>query len=182
MGLRTENGQVVWQDNLSAVRRAGAISVIADIRGQPVIDQGLVYAVSYSGRMVAIDAVSGQRVWQREIGSAETPWAADGTVFVLTTEQQLLALSRLNGDIRWINPLPRFKGSDKDKTIIWTGPVLAGGRLILANSDGQMVEIDPQTGKTLKQSELAGDVMVAPVVAGNTLLILTESGKLVAYR
>jgi outer membrane protein assembly factor BamB len=182
LGLRAENGQVVWQDNLSAVRRAGAMSAIADIRGQPVIDQGLVYAVSYSGRMAAIDGISGQRVWQREIGSAETPWTAGATVFILTTEQQLLALSRLNGDIRWIAPLARYEGTDKDKPIVWTGPVLAGGRLILASSDGQMAEVDPQDGKILKQTKLPGDVMVPPLVANGTLLILTEGGKLVAYR
>ena len=182
VGLRTENGQVVWQDNLSAVRRAGALSAIADIRGQPVIDQGLVYAASYSGRMVAIDEISGQRVWQREIGSAEMPWAAGATVFVVSTEQQLLALSRVNGDIHWINPLPRFEDGNKDRPVVWTGPVLAGGRLILASSSGQMVEVNPQDGKILKQSELPGNVMIEPVVADNTLLILTGQGELVAYR
>jgi len=181
-GLRTENGQVVWEDNLSAVRRADALSSIADIRGQPVIDQGLIYAASYSGRMVAIDEVSGQRVWQREIGSAEMPWAAGATVFVVSTEQQLFAMSRRNGDIRWITPLPRFEDGSKDQPIVWTGPVLAGGRLILASSRGRMIEVSPQDGKILKQTELPGNVMVAPVVADNTLLLLTENGELLAYR
>ncbi|MCE9508531.1 MAG: PQQ-binding-like beta-propeller repeat protein [Alphaproteobacteria bacterium] len=181
-GLRIENGQAVWEDNLSAVRRIGALSAIADIRGQPVIDQGLVYAASYSGRMVAIDEISGQRVWQREIGSAETPWAAGDTVFVLSTDQQLLALTRQKGDLRWISSLPRFEGKDKDKPIIWTGPVLAGGRLILASSRGQMIEVNPADGVIMKQSDLPGDVMIAPLVADNTLFFLTEQGKLVAYR
>lgn len=182
LGLRTENGQVVWQDNLSVVRRSGA-SVIADIRGQPVIDQGLVYAVSYSGRMVAIDEISGQRVWQRDIGSAEMPWASGDTVFVLSTDQQVLALTRLNGGIRWVGALPRFADEkSKEDPIVWTGPVLAGGRLILASNRGQMVEMDPQNGRVIKTTKLSGNVMVPPVVAGNTLLILTDDGDLVAYR
>lgn len=181
-GLRVENGQVVWEDNLSAVRRVGTLSAIADIRGQPVIDQGVVYAASYSGRMVAIDEVTGRRLWQREIGSGEMPWAADANVFVISSDQQLIALSRHDGAIRWISPLPRFEGDNKEKPVVWTGPVLAGGRLILASSSGEMIEADPQDGKILKQTDLPGEVMIAPVVADNTLLFLTRGGELVAYR
>ena len=181
-GLRVENGQVVWEDNLSAVQRLGTLSAIADIRGQPVIDQGLVYAASYSGRMVAIDEVSGQRTWQREIGSAEMPWSAGATVFVISSDQQLIALTRQGGEIRWITSLPRFEDDDKEKPVVWTGPVLAGGRLILASSGGQMIEASPADGKILKTTKLPGDVTIAPVVADNTLLLLTQNGQLVAYR
>lgn len=181
-GLRVENGQVVWEDNLSAVRRSGAFSSIADIRGQPVIDQGLIYAASFSGRMVAIDEVSGQRVWQREVGSAEMPWSAGATVFILSTDQQVIALTRQNGDIRWITPLQRYEDDSKEDPVVWTGPVLAGGRLILASNHGKMVEIDPQDGKALKFTDLPGEVVIAPVVADRTLLLLTQNGDLVAYR
>lgn len=181
-GLRVENGQAVWQDNLSAISHTTTLSSIADIRGQPVIDQGLVYAASYSGRMVALDQVSGQRVWQRDIGSSEMPWAAGENVFVISTEQQLVSLARSNGDIRWVTQLPRYQGDDKDKAIVWTGPVLAGGRLLLAGSGGNLIEADPQTGKIIRQTELPGAVTITPVVADNTLFILTQKGDLVAYR
>ncbi len=181
-GLHVANGQMIWEDNLSAVGHTGTLSSIADIRGQPVVDQGLVYAASYSGKMVAIDEVSGQRVWQKDVGSAEMPWAAGANVFIITTEQQLLALTRQTGDIRWVTPLPRYKDDDKDKAIVWTGPILAGGRLLAASSGGQLVEANPQDGKILKTTDLPGPVFIPPLVAANTLLILTQKGELVAYR
>ena len=181
-GLHVENGQMVWQDNLSTMSHTGILSSIADIRSQPVIDQGQVYAISYSGRMVALNEISGQRVWQRDISSAEMPWAAGDNVFVITTEQQLVALTRQSGDIRWVAALPRFKDDDKDKPIIWTGPVLAGGRLIAASSGGELVEVNPQDGKILKKTGLPDAVFIPPLVAANTLLILTQSGDLIAYR
>lgn len=181
-GLRPENGQIAWEDNLSAVRRSGSLSSIADIRGLPVIDQGVVYAASYSGRMVAIDQVTGERLWQRELGSAETPWAAGDTIFVVTSEQQLTALTRNGGEIRWVMQLPKYHKNDKDKPIVWSGPVLAGGRLIVAGSGGMMLEIDAQDGKVLHERKLGGDAVIAPVVAGNTLLVLTENGDLTAWR
>ena len=180
--LRVENGQVVWEDNLSAISHTGTLSSLADIRGQPVIDQGLIYAISYSGHMVAIDEVSGQRVWQRDIGSAEMPWAAGANAFVITTEQQMVSLTRQSGDVRWVTALPRYKDDDKEKPIVWTGPVLAGDRLIAASSGGELVEVNPQDGKILKKSDLPGAVFIPPLVAANTLFILTQKGDLIAYR
>lgn len=181
-GLRPENGQIVWEDNLSAVRRAGSLASISDIRGLPVIDQGVVYAVSFSGRMVALDQVSGQRIWQREIGSAETPWPAGESIFALTSEQQLTALTRKGGEIRWVTSLPRFEDEDKEVPMVWAGPVLAGGRLVVVSSGGHMAEVNPQDGKILRQQELGDGAHLAPVVAGNTMFILTSDGDLTAWR
>lgn len=181
-GLRPENGRITWEDNLSSVRRSGSLAAIADIRGLPVIDQGIVYAVSYSGRMAAIDQVTGRRIWQREIGSAEMPWAAGNAVFVMSADQQMAALSRQTGDIHWVTPLPRFEGDRHDKPVVWTGPVLAGGRLLTASSDGVLAEINPADGKILRRQDIGGGVTIAPVVAANTLLLLSQSGELTAWR
>lgn len=181
-GLRPENGQVVWEDNLSAVRRAGALSSIADIRGLPVIDQGVVFAVSYSGRMVALDQITGKRLWQREVGSAEMPWAAGDTIFLLSTEEQMTALSRQSGGIYWVADLPRFEDKDHDKPIVWTAPLLAGGRLLTASSNGELRAFDPLTGKLLQKTDIGEGVTIDPIVTTNTLLILSQDGTLTAWR
>lgn len=181
-GLTPDTGRILWQDNLSAVRRFGALASISDIRGLPVIDEGIVYAASYSGRMVALDKSSGQRLWQREVGSAETPWVAGDSVFILTAEQQLVALARTTGGIRWVAQLPRHRKNDADEQVIWMGPVLAGGRLLLTGSDEALFEIDPATGKVLKSTDIGSAAVAPPVVADNTVLILTQSGDLSAWR
>lgn len=181
-GLRPENGQVVWADSLSSVRRVGALSAISDIRALPVISKGVVYAISYSGRLVAINQVSGERIWQREIGGSEMPWVAGDAVYVLTTEQQLVALSRDSGGIYWVEPLQRYADQDRTDPIIWSGPVLAGGRIFVVSSKGEMLEIDPQTGALLKTIKLGGAAAVAPIIADGTLLVLTVNGNIEAYR
>lgn len=181
-GLRPETGQVAWEDNLSAVRRTGSLSSISDIRGLPVIDQGVVYAISFSGRMVALDEVSGERVWQREIGSSQMPWAAGEVIFVVTTEQQLTALTRSEGDIRWVSQLPRYEDGDKDNPIVWSGPVLAGNRLYLVSNTGDMLQANPADGKIMKTDRIGSEANIAPVVASNTLFVLTNDGELSAWR
>lgn len=181
-GLRPENGQVVWQDNLSAIRRGGSLSAIADVRGLPVIDRGLVFAVSYSGRMVALDQVTGQRLWQREIGSAEMPWAAGDNLFVITTDQQLAAIKRSTGEVRWVIDLPRWEDKKHTEPVVWSGPVLAGDRLVVTGSNRDMLELSPLNGDTIATHRLPGATMLPPVLAGGTMVILSQNGDLSAWR
>lgn len=178
-GLNPADGRVLWQDNLSAIRRTGSLSSISDIRALPVIDGGAVYAVSYSGRMLALDQLTGDRLWQREIGSGETPWVAGDVIYVLTAEQQVAALSRANGDIYWVASLPHL---DDEETLVWAGPILAGGRLILTGSNGELAEINPVDGKIIRREKIGGKSTIAPIVSNNTLLVLDAGGDISAYR
>lgn len=181
--LRIENGAVAWSDNLASTLRLGGMSGLTDIKGLPVVDKGLVFAISYSGRIVAIDKQTGMRVWAKDIGGSETPWVAGNTVFVLSSDQTLVALARESGAIRWVTQMKRYEDVQKRKGAIqWAGPVLAGGRLILVGSGGRVAEIDPNDGKLTGQWSAGKDVRMAPVVAGGTLYLLAEDGSLLAYR
>ena len=181
--LRVENGSVAWSENLSSFKRTGGLAGISDIRGLPVIDKGLVVAISFGGKIAAIDERTGTRIWQREIGGSETPWIAGNHLFVISSENELVALGRDNGVIRWVTILPRYKDmADRKGPIFWTGPVLAGDRLILASTHGKVAEINPVDGKVMNEIDVDGTIRLSPVVAGNTLYLLSEDGTLMAYR
>ena len=67
--------------------------------------------------------------------------------------------------------------------MFWQGPVLAGGRLLLTNSLGQIVEASPEDGRVLTTTAASDLIEVPPVVvADGTLYILTNDGALTAYR
>jgi outer membrane protein assembly factor BamB len=178
--LRVENGSVAWTDNLSSVRRFDGISGLSDIQALPVIDKGLVFSISYSGKMVAIDERSGQRIWQREIGGSQTPWLAGNYLFVLSSDNQLVALSRETGAIHWVKPMPRF--DDDDDPILLTGPVFAGGRLFLAGTDGLMIEVAPEDGEIIRQWSVGETITIPPLVATGMLFMLAEDGTLMAMK
>ena len=72
------------------------------------------------------------------------PWVAGDYVYILSTTGDLLCMTRRDGRIRWVQTLPRFEDPEKEKTpITWTGPVLAGDRLILVGSSGDALAISP---------------------------------------
>ncbi len=181
--LRVENGRQSWQDSLAAVRRGENLTGLADIRGLPVIADGIAYAISHSGRMAAVDIRSGQRVWEQDVGGITTPAVIGDWVFVTTNDSQVVALTRKDGRVRWISPLQQWEDpEDKEDPVLWTGPVVAGGRLLLTNNQGELLELSVTDGKVIKKTDLPAATIQAPVVAGETLYLLTEDGDLVAYR
>jgi outer membrane protein assembly factor BamB len=181
--LRVENGRAVWSDSLASTRSVNAISGLADIRGRPVIDHGRVFAVSHSGRMAAIDLRSGDRVWEQDIASSHSPWVAGDYVFVLANDNTVVCLTRKDGKVRWVHQLPRYQDEKaKSDPIRWAGPVLGGNRVIVLSSLGDAVSLAAETGQPVGSQSISGEAFLGPVIAGNTLYLLTDDANLSAYR
>jgi outer membrane protein assembly factor BamB len=82
-----------------------------------------------------------------------------------------------------VTPLPRFADPEEQEVPIrWRGPVLAGDRLVIAGSHGQVISVSPYDGKLLGFFDLGAGAAVAPVVANDSLYLVTEDGNLVALR
>jgi outer membrane protein assembly factor BamB len=134
--------------------------------------------------MIAIDQRTGNRVWQKDIGSDKTPWIAGNTIYVVSTDNDLVALNRDTGGIRWVTPLQRVK-DDKDPTsdpVYWTGPVLAGNRVIVVSNRGRVMEVNPASGRPVRDWQSGYTVSLPLAVAGQTLYMLTDDGTLLAYK
>lgn len=180
---RYENGRTLWGDALSRTSISTAVASLTDIDADPVIDRGRVFAIGQGGRMASYELVSGQRLWEINIAGISTPWVAGEWVFVVTDDAKLLCVARATGKIRWISQLDRWrKAKKKTGAIRWTGPVLAGNRLILVSTQGDMLYVDPATGTVQATQDLDRSMSLSPVVANNTLYILADDGKLTALR
>jgi len=181
--LRAENGRQLWSDNLAAIRRADAVSALADIRGRPVVDRGRVYAISHSGRMVAIDLASGRRIWETEVGGVNQPWIAGRFLYVVTTEGDVVALVADNGLVKWVSSLGRYEDpEDRTNLVNWHGPVLASDRLIVTGSHGIAVAMSPYTGDVIGRIEMPDDVSLSPAIANETLYFQTDDARVTAFR
>jgi outer membrane protein assembly factor BamB len=180
---RYENGRVVWQDALQRTSIRTSVAALADVDADPVIDNGQVFALGQGGRMVALELISGQRMWELNIAGISTPWVAGDWVFVVTDDAKLIAVARTTGKVRWIHQLQRFQNEKKKAGLIsYSGPVLAGGRLIVAGSNGALMNFDPVNGSFQSQTVVKPGIQLTPVVANSTLYVLAEDGRLHAFR
>jgi outer membrane protein assembly factor BamB len=181
--LRAQNGQVGWSDVLSRTGHVTALSQLDDIAGRPVIDRGVVYAISQSGLMAAFSVNTGERLWTREIAGIQTPWAAGDYVYVLDINARLICLTRKEGKVRWIHQLPQYENPEKKRDpILWAGPVLVSDKLIVTSSNGYAQSLSPYDGKLLGRVEIPAGTTIAPVVADGTLYLYTSEADLVALR
>ncbi|MGY2732617.1 PQQ-binding-like beta-propeller repeat protein [Sphingomonas sp. UYP23] len=190
---RYENGRTLWQDALSRSTISTSVSSLADVDADPVIDRGIVYAVGQGGRMVAIEIDSGQRLWEQNFAGISTPWVAGEWVFIVTDDARLVCLARATGKVRWISQLRHYmsektkkdgtlKEGKKANPVTWFGPVLAGGRLVLTNSAGQIVSASVESGKVGTVIENKAPFTLPPIVSNSTLYVLDQKGRVSAYK
>ncbi len=169
--LDAGNGAPRWTDSVSGGVFGSSLTTIGDA-ARPVIDGGIVFAGNRSGRLVATQLKTGERVWSRDIRAAQTPWVAGGSVFVVDVNSRLYALDRKTGKINWSTALPDARN--------WSGPTLAGGKLWLASNKGLLVGVDAKSGQIATQRDLDAPVYISPVVAGGRMFVLTDKANLIA--
>ena len=182
---RYENGRDLWEDALARTSMALSVSTLSDVDADPVIDRGRVFALGQGGRMASYELVTGQRLWEISIAGISTPYVVGEWVYAMTDDGKLLCVSRANGKVRWIQQLARYRVETEKKKkdpIRWTGPILAGGRLIAVNSEGQLVEFSPADGSTIATTEFKSPLSQSPIVANSTLYVLADDGRITAWR
>jgi outer membrane protein assembly factor BamB len=183
VALRVENGRQLWTERLAAARQINPITNIADITARPVVDRGVVIAVSNAGRLAALDIRTGRRIWDVDIGGIQTPWLAGDWVYALSNEGQLVCIERASGRIKWSVQLNNFTTERQRRDpIVWTGPVLASDRLIVAGSHGEALSLSPYTGQVLGRIVIGERVLISPILAQNTIYFLDDTGRVLALR
>ena len=174
-----------WSSGLSGARLGLASTQVRDLTGQPVIEGSSVYLASSAGRMAAVDLNTGLRIWTAKQGSQGHILVAGGAVFAVSDAGNLIRLSKDDGALIWSTPLPKFtKKSVKSRAKIHAhyGPILAGGRLILASSDGLIRQFNPADGTLITTVDLPSGAASAPIVVNGTLYVLSTKGDLLAFR
>ncbi|MGJ8622220.1 MAG: PQQ-binding-like beta-propeller repeat protein [Yoonia sp.] len=175
-----------WSTVVSGDRLGQAASEITDIAGDPVIVGNRVYVGNFGGRTTAMDLTTGERLWTATEGAISPVWPVGDAVFLINDINELVRLDAATGDAVWRVALPTFEDDERTRRqrsiYAHYGPVLAGGRLIVTSSDGAIRQFDPVSGAAIGRLALPGGAASGPVVAGETLYVMTKTGELHAFR
>jgi len=185
VAVAKDSGTGLWGAYVAGDRRGRAYAQLSDMTGDPVIANGVVYAGTSAGRVAAVNADTGLTTWTARDGALSPVVVVGGSVFMANDEDQLVRLDAGTGEAIWRVDMPYFtKGKDKRRRNIVAhyGPVLAGGRLVIASSDGLIRSFDPVSGALVATAELPQGAASAPAVAGGVLYVVTKDGKLRAFR
>ncbi|MGB8623565.1 MAG: PQQ-binding-like beta-propeller repeat protein [Paracoccaceae bacterium] len=180
-----KSGVRVWGSLVSGQRRGRVYAQVTDITGDPVVDGDTIYVANQSGRTVAMSASSGERIWTAENGAYSPVLPVGGSVFLVSDQAELVRLDAATGERIWAVDLPYFtKERPKRHRTVFAhyGPVMAGGRLLVASDDGLIRVFSPESGALLGSVALPGGATTNPVIVNRTLYVVSADGKLHAFR
>ncbi len=183
--LKIGGGTKIWQESLAGKRLGRAYAQSYDITGDAVLAGDTLYAGTGAGRTVAMEAATGDRIWSADQGAMAPPVVAGGAVFLVNDQAQLVRLDAGSGATVWAVDMPYFEAEKvKKRKGIYAhfGPVLAGGKLWVASSDGLLRGFSPVNGALVAQAALPGGAATQPAVAGGTLYVVSRDGQLLAFR
>lgn len=185
VGVVARNGLRAWSAAVTGGRKGLARSIVNDISGDPVIDGYTLYVGNQAGRIASLDRRSGERNWTAQDGTYTPVWPLGGAVFVVTDTFAVKRLNASDGGEVWSAELPGYK-SKRDRrrrdAYAYFGPVVAGGQVWVAGSDGLLRAYDPESGALTFTTEIPGGAASQPAIAGGVLYILSANGQLHAFR
>lgn len=183
-GAFKKGGLRMWNATIAGRREGFAINRIDDITGDPVVVGNTVYAANHSGRLVALNAGSGKRLWTAHDAALQPVWVTGGAVFFISDRNTLKRVNASDGAEVWSVELPGYttqRPRRRERIHGNYGPIVAGGRLYVAGGDGLLRAFDPATGSLLKTAGIPGGAAANPVVVNGVMYVVTKKGQLQAY-
>lgn len=162
----------------------------ANFGGGVSYDSGRVFVTNGVGEVLALDASNGSEVWKVKPGGPlrGAPTVAFGSVYVMTQDNQIFALSAADGKQQW-----NETGSVAQTGVFGVAaPAAAQGTVIAGYSSGELVAYRYENGRTLWADALARtsmstevgaltDIDADPIIDSGRVYALGQGGRMAAY-
>ena len=185
LGALRLGGVQTWSTFVRGERLGRGYTEVSGLGADPVVAGPVTYVGNLSGRTVALETETGARLWTADEGAYSVIAVAGGSVFLVNDQADLVRLNASTGERIWSVDMPYFvKDKPRRQEAIFAhfGPVLAGGRLVVASSDGVLRFFSPTDGSLVGTVDLPGGAASAPVVVGGVLYVVAGNGQLHAFR
>lgn len=164
LAVRADSGAQAWRYRCATAAKFDA---------SPVVAEGRVYAASWEGEVVALEAADGTQRWRRQIARVpifSSPAVSEGLVYTVTTRGVVVALEADTGTVTWHAQLGGPDGIGAYVTPVVSGPVLLAGA-----NNGWLLAIDKATGDVRAFiGRMRQFVRGAPTVTERAIYITSE--------
>ncbi|MCA0757614.1 PQQ-binding-like beta-propeller repeat protein [Paenibacillus sp. N4] len=188
IGTRDENGaehQGVHAVDLETGNKLWYFKSDAQIQSSPAVAKGIVYASSIRGTLYALDERSGEKLWEKTVGTADvsrawmyySPTVAEDVLYQAYSTgggSAIMALDAKTGAELWSKPLA-------GGWIAENSPVYEDGKVYVGADGGWLIVLDAKTGSELWRKQPAGGWMHSmPAVKDGRVYMGYQGGILVA--
>ena len=130
--------QKLWSTNVGG----GKKQMVLRLGLGPAADNGVVFAASHKGEVIAITAENGRTLWLKKLKLplSAGPTAADGMVVVGSSKGQVVALDAATGRQLW---------QVRVNSELLSAPAISEKVIVMRSVDGRLHGLDSATGKEL---------------------------------
>ena len=182
--LNATVGTPLWSSMLVANKQVSSSTDINTIGACPIIDNGVIYAISNSHSMQALDLHSGDKIWEKEIGSMQNMLMAGNYLFAISNRNILYAVEKTSGDILWSLDVREFLYEDADNSsIIYAAPpLMLSNNLLLAFSNGKVLKINAVEGKVIAKTDLGVDISNGLIAVQERVIAVSDDADLIVFK
>lgn len=182
--LNAAVGTPLWSSMLVANKQVSSSTEINTIGACPIVENGVIYAISNSNSMLALDLRSGDKIWEKEIGSMQNMLMAGDYLFVTSNRNILYAVEKNSGDILWSLDVREYLYEDEDtSSVVYAAPpLMLSNNLLLAFSNGKVLKINAVNGKVIAKTNLDIDISNGLIAAQERVIAVSDDADVIVFK
>ena len=174
VALNPANGAQLWEATVALPRGATELERVADVMGNPVVDDRQVCAVAYQGRVACFDRRNGSLLWARDTSSNSGLAMDERNLYVTDDKDAVTAYDKTSGRAGW--------RQDKLARRQVTAPLALGAWVVVADGEGVVHVLSADDGSFVARAKVDSSVRTAAVDIGPGFAVQTAKGSVVAFR
>ena len=175
IALQADTGSLIWKQRATVPQGRSEFERMTDVDGELLLAGDTLYATSFQGFVVALNASTGRPLWRRPMSSFHGPDEALGNIYISAADDHVHAIDQGSSEEAWVQK------SLEHRTI--TAPTTFANYLAVADGEGYLHLMSQIDGQFVARKKIDGDgVRSALVSKGSVLYVYGNSGKLVALK
>jgi outer membrane protein assembly factor BamB len=175
VALAISDGQPLWESRIATPSGRSELERLVDIDADPIVDDGVVFVVTFQGRVAAVELLSGKVTWRRDMSSHSGLGLSARNLFITDAQSFVWAIDRETSASLW--------RQDKLARRALTPPTQFGEHVVVGDYEGYVHFLDRADGRIAARLQVDSDgLAAAPVAVDELLLIYGRGGTLSALR
>lgn len=167
-------GGIVWEIRVAIPQGRSEIERVVDIDGTMDMVGSELYVASYQGRIMAIDAPNGRKLWQHNVSSFSGVSQGFGNVYVADEDGSVIAYQRSGQGERWTQTALAYRSLSR--------PTPVSSYVAVGDFEGYVHVMSQVDGELVGRVRADSDGVRADMVSvDNVLYVYGNSGDLIAY-
>jgi outer membrane protein assembly factor BamB len=174
-GIDPNSSTIRWEVTVGSPRGANEVERLADLVGPALRTGDLLCARSFQAAVGCVDADRGRIMWTKAIGGTDAIAGDPELMFGADASDRITSWKTPTGDVAWTSEAVMNRGVG--------APGLVGASVVFGDRDGTLHWFSKAKGETQLRSTTDGNpISVPPVVVDGTLIVVTRSGSVFAFR